>query len=71
MICINKGKIKNLTIGKSYKVLKLVTGTHCDSGKGYAGAIVINDAGMQKYYSAKRFVQMDEWREIQLKELGI
>lgn len=66
MICINKGKIKNLTVGKKYTVVRVNSGIHQGSNIPYKGFYVINDAGIEKHYSSKRFIDMAEWREKQL-----
>lgn len=66
MICINKGKIKNLTVGKKYMVVRVNSGIHQGSNIPYKGFYVINDAGIEKHYSSKRFIDMAEWREKQL-----
>lgn len=71
MICINKGKIKNLTVGKNYLVTRTNNGVHYGSNIPYSGMWVINDAGIEKHYSSKRFIGVDAWRELQLKEIGI
>lgn len=71
MICINKGKIKNLTIGKKYEVTRTNSGIHHGSNITYTGMWVINDAGIEKHYSSKRFVDIMEWREIILNKLGV
>jgi hypothetical protein len=69
--CINKGRIKNLTEGKKYKVVRKVEGTHQDSHIRYSGFYVINDAGIERYHSSKRFLDVLEWREKKLNELGL
>jgi hypothetical protein len=67
--CISKGKIKNLTEGKKYKVVKKVEGTHQDSYIRYSGFWIINDAGIERYYSSKRFLDELEWRDKQINKL--
>ena len=69
MICINKGKIKNLTIGKNYTVVRVNSGIHHGSNIPYKGFYVINDADIVKHYSSKRFIDISEWRDRQLNEL--
>jgi hypothetical protein len=69
--CINKGKIKNLTIGKKYKVIKTQSGEHSDSKKPYNGVWIINDSGREHYYSLRRFISELEYRDQILNELGI
>ena len=69
MICIKKGEIKNLTVGKHYTVTKSNTGRHYGSDKEYYNIWVINDAGIEKHYSSKRFVDIQKYREMQLNEL--
>ena len=67
--CINKGRIKNLTEGKKYKVKRKVEGTHQDSYIRYSGFYVINDAGIERHYSSKRFLDVLEWRDKQINKL--
>jgi hypothetical protein len=67
--CINKGRIKNLTEGKKYKVVRKVEGTHQDSHIRYSGFYVINDAGIERHYSSKRFLDVLEWRDKQINKL--
>jgi hypothetical protein len=67
--CISKGKIKNLTEGKKYKVVKKIEGLHQDSYIRYAGFWIINDAGIKRYYSSKRFLDVLEWRDKQINKL--
>jgi hypothetical protein len=67
--CISKGKIKNLTEGKKYKVVKKVEGNHQDSYIRYSGFWIINDAGIERYYSSKRFLDELEWRDKQINKL--
>jgi hypothetical protein len=67
--CISKGKIKNLTEGKKYKVVKKVEGKHQDSYIRYSGFWIINDAGIERYYSSKRFLDELEWRDKQINKL--
>ena len=67
--CINKGRIKNLTEGKKYKVVKKIEGLHQDSYIRYSGFYVINDSGIERYYSSKRFLDELEWRDKQINKL--
>ena len=67
--CISKGKIKNLTEGKKYKVVKKIEGLHQDSYIRYSGFWIINDAGIERYYSSKRFLDQLEWRDKQINKL--
>lgn len=71
LICINKGKIKNLTRGKIYKVVRTICGKHTDSDIEYNNVWVINDAGIEKHYSGKRFISVPEWRDNKLNDIGI
>ena len=71
LICIKKGKIKNLTIGKRYKIVRTNSGIHYGSNIPYSSMWIINDAGIEKHYSSKRFRDVAEWRDKQLNELGI
>ena len=67
--CISKGKVKNLTEGKKYKVVKKIEGLHQDSYIRYSGFWIINDAGIERYYSSKRFLDELEWRDKQINKL--
>jgi hypothetical protein len=67
--CISKGKIKNLTEGKKYKVVKKVEGFHQDSYIRYSGFWIINDTGIERYYSSRRFLDELEWRDKQINKL--
>lgn len=70
--CINKGKIKNLTLNKQYKLTReMKSGTHFGSGKPYSGVWVINDSGKEHYYSSKRFIKKEEYRDVLLNILGV
>lgn len=69
MICLDKGVVKNLTIGKDYQILGYNNGVHQDSGIKYSGVWVINDSGIRQLYSSRRFIEIDQWREIQLNKL--
>ena len=67
--CINKGKIKSLTIGKQYELIKVQNGTHQDSNIPYSSVWVANDNGVVKHYSSKRFVSVSKYREQILNEI--
>ena len=69
MICINRGKIKNLTVGKHYTITKSNTGKHLGSDKEYYNIWIVNDVGIEKHYSSRRFVDIQKYREMQLNEL--
>lgn len=69
MICINRGSIKNLTVGKKYQVTKTNSGDHYGSDKSYFNVWVINDKGIERHYSGKRFISIDEYRDKQLNEV--
>lgn len=65
-ICIdNKGYEEELHINKSYVEIK----------SSYADKFCIvikNELGMvSEYYQPLRFVTIDEWRDLQLKKIGI
>jgi hypothetical protein len=65
-ICIdNKGYEKELVLNKAY----------VEIGSNYADPFCIvikNEYGMvSEYYQPLRFVSGDEWREMQLKRIGI
>ena len=67
-ICIdNKGCEGELVQGKTY--------TEIESGYGYVDPFCIlikNERGMvSEYYQPLRFVSIDEWREMQLKKIGV
>lgn len=68
--CINKGNIKEgLTIGKPYIINRVNNGVHINSNKEYHNIWVVNDFGLEKHYSRKRFVSMSEYRDIKINEL--
>ena len=65
-VCINnKGYEEELQVSKSYGEIK----------SSYADKFCIvikNELGMiSEYYQPLRFVTIDEWRELQLKKIGI
>ena len=65
-VCIdNRGYDEELTLNKVY--------VNIDSGYADIFCVVIkNDLGMVgEYYQPMRFVQIDEWRNMQLKKIGI
>jgi len=65
-VCIdNRGYDEELTLNKVY--------TNIDSDYADPFCIVIkNDIGMvSEYYQPLRFISIDEWRDIQLKKIGI
>jgi len=63
VVCINRGKIKNLTLGKTYSIVRQNSGIHQNSDKEYNNIWVINDSGIEKHYSMKRFVDIVRWRD--------
>jgi hypothetical protein len=67
--CISKERIKNLTEGKKYRVVKKVQGLHQGSYIRYSGYWIINDAGIERYYSSRRFLDELEWRDKQINKL--
>ena len=67
--CVNKGKVKSLTLNKRYRVYKINQGNHVDSGIPYEGVWVSNDNKIVRYYSSKRFVSIEEYREIVIDSL--
>ena len=71
VVCIKKGLIKNLTEEKVYEVVKIRTGTHMDSLIDYKNFVVINDAGIERSYSASRFITIEQMRELKLNKIGI
>lgn len=71
VVCVNRGKIKHLTVGKSYEITKTNSGTHRDSNKPYLNVWVVNDAGEEKHYSFRRFLPIEKWREKQFNNLGL
>lgn len=65
-VCIdNRGYEEELVLNKAY----------VDLDSGYADSFCIilkNELGMvSEYYQPLRFVKIDEWREMQLKKIGI
>lgn len=71
LVCINKGKIKNLTEGITYIVVRTNSGKHLGSNKDYSNVWVINDVGIEKHYSRKRFITISESRNKKLNTIGI
>ena len=71
VVCIKSGYIKDLTEGLTYQLVKTSSGIHYDSGIEYKNFVVINDAGIEKSYSASRFITLEEFRNRKLGELGI
>lgn len=69
--CINKGKIKNLTLNKQYKLTRETKGVHFGSEKPWSGVYIINDSGKEHYYSSKRFIKKEEYRDVLLNILGV
>lgn len=65
----SKCKIKSLTFGKQYHVVRTQQGIHHGSGIAYSGVWVINDNDKVKYYSAKRFANKTEYRNMILKDI--
>jgi hypothetical protein len=64
-VCIdNSGYEDQLTIGKVYEEKGTFADTFC--------VIIKNDIGfVEEYYQPLRFVKQDEWRDLQIKKLGI
>ena len=65
-VCIdNRGYEEELVLNKAYVEIE----------SGYADSFCIilkNERGMvSEYYQPLRFVKIDEWREMQLKKIGI
>lgn len=60
IICIINSRA-SLTIGKEYKV------TRADRG---GNPYIVNDVGDDLYYSAVRFIGLDEFRRIKLEQLN-
>ena len=71
VVCVKVGKIKNLTQGKTYTIVRQNMGKHDNSDKEYNNIWIVNDLGIEKHYSKKRFVSVAEFRDIKLNELGI
>jgi hypothetical protein len=69
MICISKCKINNLTVGKKYEVVGKSSCVRQGSNIPYSCVWVINDAGIKRHYSSKRFVDVAKWRDIQLNNI--
>jgi DNA-directed RNA polymerase subunit N (RpoN/RPB10) len=69
LVCIKSGKIKSLTKGKIYTYIRENNGIHNNSDKKYNNIWVINDLGLEKHYSRRRFVTISEWRELKLNKL--
>lgn len=58
----------NLTIGKSYEVIK---SSSYDFSSNDSWIQIIDDIGTKRLYSSKLFVDTEEYRNEKLKELGI
>jgi hypothetical protein len=69
VVCVNSGKIKNLTEGRRYHVIRRIEGEHKDSYIRYEGVWIINDAGIERYYSLKRFLYESDWRDKQINKI--
>ena len=67
LICILP--LKNLTLGKKYKVTRVQSGNHMDSNKPLSGMWVIDDTGHERYYSRRRFIGISDWRHEQLNKI--
>lgn len=66
IVCIKEYKSQGLqlelTYGKSYEVVNSNTvGYFC----------IRNDRNQNEHYTRTDFVTLDEWRELQLKEIGL
>ena len=68
IICIKDSHATGLTIGKSYPIVKRVIGNH-SNGMEYCGFLIMNDNNKRQYYSKRRFMTTDEYRDRQLNEL--
>lgn len=65
-------EVENLTIGKSYKILKEHKPQNVPDGEWFAHCyIIVDDNNSVCTVSAKHFWTLEEWRDIKLKELGI
>ena len=71
VVCVKVGKITSLTQGKSYTIVRQNNGKHDNSDKEYNNIWVVNDSGIERHYSRKRFVSIAEFRDIKLNELEI
>lgn len=69
VVCIyNVGYELELTVGKSYDLLGFKSRGLSDE---YSPIRIINDIGDVFNYDDHRFISIDDFREIKLKELGI
>jgi hypothetical protein len=59
-ICIDTGRVPELTLYKKYKAVLFVDTTQ-----------VINDNNRVVTYKRERFITLEDWREKQLKNVGI
>jgi len=65
-------EVENLTIGKSYKVLKEHKSVIIPNTEWFAHCyIIVDDNGSVCTASAKHFWTLAEWREHKLNDLGI
>ena len=65
-------EVENLTIGKSYKVLKENKSQNVPKSEWFAHSyIIVDDFGSICTASAKHFWTLSEWRDVKLRELGI
>jgi len=74
IVCIKKYKSQGLqlelTYGKVYDVLPVAKGLE-NLPFAKDNYTIRNDRNQIEYYSITDFVTVDEWRELQLKEIGI
>ena len=62
----------NLTIGKSYKIIKEHKPKNVPDGEWFSHCyIIVDDNGSVCTVSAKHFWTLEEWRDIKLNNLGI
>lgn len=66
VICINNNRVKGLTIDRKYIITRSRSGKHLNSGIEYSGYHVINDDSIEKYYSSRRFLSIEDWRDTKL-----
>jgi hypothetical protein len=65
-------EVENLTIGKSYKILKEHKPKNVPNGEWFAHCyIIVDDNNSVCTVSAKHFWTLEEWRNIKLNNLGI
>lgn len=69
VVCINACKIRKLTEGRRYKVVRVIEGIQEDSNIAYSLYHIINDIGIKRYFSSERFLNELDWRDRQIDKI--